>query len=45
VLSQKQDANLAEAISMLKNQETSYQVVLEVSQRAISALTLFDYLS
>lgn len=45
LLSKKKDTNLAEAISLLSNQETTYQVVLEVSQRAISALSLFDYLS
>ena len=30
--------------SDLKAQETTYQVVLEVGNRAISALSLFDYL-
>ncbi len=44
LLSQKEDTNMAEAIAMLENQKTSYQAVLEVSKRAISALTLFDYL-
>lgn len=44
LLSQKEDINLAEGIALLRNQETTYQAVLEVSQRAISALSLFDYL-
>jgi flagellar hook-associated protein 3 FlgL len=44
LLSKKEDTNLAEGISLLRNQETTYQAVLEVSQRAISALSLFDYL-
>jgi hypothetical protein len=35
---------MAEAIAQLSSQETSYQAVLEVSQRAISALNLFDVL-
>jgi flagellin-like hook-associated protein FlgL len=44
LLSQNEDINLAEGIAQLANQETTYQAVLEVSQRAISALSLFDYL-
>lgn len=44
LLSQKEDTNLAEGISLLTNQQTTYQAVLEVSQRAISTLSLFDYL-
>lgn len=44
MLSKKEDINLAEGISMLRNQETAYQAVLEVSQRAISSMSLFDYL-
>ncbi len=44
LLSQKEDINLAEGIALLKGQETNYQVVLEVSQRTISAMSLFDYL-
>jgi flagellar hook-associated protein 3 FlgL len=44
MLSQREDVDLAEAISQLRNQETTYQAVLEVSQRAISALNLFEYL-
>jgi len=44
LLSQKENANVAEGISSLANQKTTYQAVLEVSQRAISALSLFDYL-
>jgi flagellar hook-associated protein 3 FlgL len=45
LLSKKEDTNLAEAISMLKNQETVYQSVLEVGNRAISALNLFSIMS
>ena len=44
MLSQREDVDLAEAISMLRNQEVTYQAVLEVSQRAISALNLFEHL-
>jgi flagellar hook-associated protein 3 FlgL len=44
LLSQKEDINLAEGIALLKGQETNYQVVLEVSQRTISAMSLFDFL-
>ncbi len=34
----------AESIALLANQQNTYEAVLEVSQRAISALSLFDYL-
>jgi len=44
LLSNNEDTNLAEGIAQLSNQQTTYQAVLEVSQRAISALSLFDYL-
>jgi flagellar hook-associated protein 3 FlgL len=44
LLSQKEDANMAEAISMLTQQETVYRTVLEVSSRAISQSSLFDLL-
>jgi flagellin-like hook-associated protein FlgL len=44
LLSKNEDINLAEGIAQLANQETTYNAVLEVSQRAISALSLFDYL-
>ncbi len=44
LLSQKEDTNMAEGIALLTNQQTTYQAVLEVSQRAISALSLFDYM-
>ena len=43
LLSHKEDANLAETISMLKHQETVYQAVLSVGQRAITP-SLFDFL-
>ncbi len=45
LLSEKEDVNMAEAIAMMQGQETTYQAVLEVGQRAISALNLFDFLS
>jgi len=35
---------MAEAVAMLTSQETTYKAVLEVGQRAISALNLFDVL-
>ena len=44
LLSKNDDINMAEGIALLANQETTYSAVLEVSQRAISALSLFDYL-
>lgn len=44
LLSKREDLNMAEAITLLRGQETTYQAVLEVSRRAISALSLFDYL-
>ena len=44
LISKKEDVNMAEAIVLLTNQKTTYQAVLEVSQRAISTLSLFDYL-
>ena len=44
LLSKKEDANMAEAMVLLASQKTTYQAVLEVSQRAISTLSLFDYL-
>ena len=44
LLSEKEDTNMAEGIALLSNQQNTYQAVLEVSQRAISALSLFDYL-
>ncbi len=44
LLSKREDLNMAEAITLLRGQETAYQAVLEVSRRAISALSLFDYL-
>lgn len=44
LLSENEDMNMAEGIALLANQQTTYEAVLEVSQRAISALSLFDYL-
>jgi flagellar hook-associated protein 3 FlgL len=44
LISKNEDVNMAEAISYFKNQEIAYQAVLEVSQRSISSLSLFNYL-
>jgi len=44
LLSEKEDTNMAEGFVLLANRQSTYQAVLEVSQRAISALNLFDYL-
>ncbi len=44
LLSQKEDINLAEAITQLNQQESVYQSVLQVSKRAISTMSLFDVL-
>jgi flagellar hook-associated protein 3 FlgL len=44
LLSNNEDTNMAEGIALLANQRTTYEAVLQVSQRAISALSLFDYL-
>jgi len=44
LLSSNEDINIAEGIALLSNQQTTYNAVLEVSQRAMSALSLFDYL-
>ncbi len=45
LLSEKEDVNLTEIASLITNQENTYQIVLEVSDRAISALNLFSLLS
>jgi len=45
LLSEKEDVSMIEVAALLSNQETVYQAVLEVSNRAISALSLFDMLS
>jgi flagellar hook-associated protein 3 FlgL len=42
LLSDKEDANMTEAISYLKQQETIYQTVLNVSNRAMSLSNLFE---
>lgn len=44
LLNKKEDTSLSEAITMLENQQMTYQAVLEVGSRTISALNLFDYL-
>ena len=43
LLSEKEDASLAESITRLKHQEMVYQAVLNVASRAMPA-SLFDYL-
>lgn len=45
LLSDKEDANMAEVAALLQNQYLTYQAVLEVGSRAISSLNLFSYLS
>jgi flagellar hook-associated protein 3 FlgL len=45
LISQNEDMNIAEGIALLANQQTTYEAVLQVGQRAISALSLFDYMS
>ena len=44
LFSKNEDMNMAEGITLLANQQTTYDAVLQVSQRAISALSLFDYM-
>jgi flagellar hook-associated protein 3 FlgL len=44
LLSQNDDMNMAEGIALLANQQATYDAVLQVGQRAISALSLFDYM-
>lgn len=44
LLSQKEDANLVEVISQVSMQQTTYQAVVEVSQRTLSTVSLFDLL-
>lgn len=44
ILNEKEDTNMAEAASILQNQENTLQAVLEVGSRTLSALNLFDYL-
>ena len=44
LLSQKEDANLAEAISQLSNQEVVYQAVLQVGAKANTLMSLFNVL-
>jgi flagellar hook-associated protein 3 FlgL len=44
LLSQNEDMNMAEGIALLANQQTTYDAALQVGQRAISALSLFDYM-
>jgi flagellar hook-associated protein 3 FlgL len=45
ILSQKEDTSITEAYSQLASQESTYQAVLEVGSRTLSALNLFDYLN
>ena len=42
LLSQKEDVNMAEAISTLKQQELVYQSVLQVGNRALALTNLFE---
>jgi flagellar hook-associated protein 3 FlgL len=44
LLSIKEDANMAEAISMVNLQQTTYQTVLDICSRSISASNLFEVL-
>lgn len=44
LLSQVEDADLAEAISLLRGQETAYQAVIETSGRILSTPSLFEVL-
>lgn len=44
-LSNKENANLVEVISELRQQETIYQAALEVGNRTLATLNLFDLLS
>jgi flagellar hook-associated protein 3 FlgL len=44
LLTKNEGIDLAEGISKLTLQQTAYQIVLEVSQRAISTMNLFDYM-
>jgi len=44
LLSQKEDANMAEAISQLRNQEVVYQAVLQVGAKANNLMSLFNVL-
>ncbi|MDR3578322.1 MAG: flagellar hook-associated protein FlgL [Anaerolineaceae bacterium] len=44
LLTKKEDINMAEGLTMVQSQTNTYQAVLEVSQRAVSTLSLFDYL-
>jgi flagellar hook-associated protein 3 FlgL len=43
-LSQKEDVNMVEVISSLRQQETVYQATLEVTRRTLSTINLFDLL-
>ncbi|MEN6522755.1 MAG: hypothetical protein ABFD14_03420 [Anaerolineaceae bacterium] len=45
ILSSKEDTSMAEAYSLLASQENTYQAVLEVGSRTLSALNLFDYMN
>ena len=45
LLAKKEDVDMVEAISLYRNQETVYQTVLEVSNRAISSMNLFSMLA
>jgi flagellin-like hook-associated protein FlgL len=42
MLSQKENANLVEVITLLQQQEITYEAVLEVSRRTLNTMNLFD---
>jgi flagellar hook-associated protein 3 FlgL len=44
LLSKKEDVSMTEAYALLENQQTIYQIVLDVSNRAISQSSLFEML-
>jgi flagellar hook-associated protein 3 FlgL len=45
ILSQTEDANMIEVVALLRQQESVYQTVLEVSNRTLATANLFEYLS
>jgi flagellar hook-associated protein 3 FlgL len=45
LLSIKEDANMAEAITMFNLQQTTYETVIDVCSRSLSTFNLFDVLS
>ena len=43
-LSQAENADMVETVTLLRQQETAYQTVLEVSRRTMEMVSLFDVL-